>query len=228
MKRVQLGWTDYANTLTPEMGGPLGTPVPSCQFVYLGINTNNYIPSLAKDIYFLWLNRWHETKGYKLAIEIAKITKLPFIMAGEHPDNETNDHQRKCAIEAHELASHVPNITFMWLPSGDKHNEVKKMLYQQAKALIYTTQFQEPFGLSQVEALASGTPVIAPDYGSCPEIIRHGIDGFICDNDPKAFANACHQIGMIDTKDCRNRAVNTFDRKVSAQNWITEYTRIIK
>jgi glycosyltransferase involved in cell wall biosynthesis len=233
-ERVLRGATDYEGSPTPELGGPPGKPVKDAHVVYLGVDTDFYCPTdYSKDDHVLWLNRWHPTKGYELAIRIAKETGLKLVMAGEHPDNETSDYQRKCALEARELARDVPNIDFRWLPGDPDHHTAKRELYRRAKALIYTTMFQEPFGLSMVEALACGTPVVATRMGSTPEVVSERKTGWLVNLDADVGANFINgaSFGRSMTPSqyqrCRYEAVTRFFREAMAGRYLAEYGRII-
>lgn len=221
------GATDYENTPMPDFGGKPFIPIKDARVVYYGINTDWYTPTYDKKDFFLWLGRWHNVRGYHMAIELAKKTGINLIMAGEHPDRELFDYQKHCVLEAIELAKDVPNIKFEWLPPDPDHHTKKRELLRQAKAYLCTTQFCEPFGLTQAEALACGTPIIATNYGSMPEIITNGITGYICENNIKDFSIALKMIGNIDPETCREHAVLRFDRKVMAKAYLAEYEAVI-
>lgn len=226
-QRVLKGETDYVNTLTPDLAGPNGRPVEDCHTVYGGIDTSFYTPKYDKSDYHLWLGRWHPVRGYKMAIDLAKKTKLNVVLAGEHPDNELFQNQKDYCKEAMELAKGHSNIDFYFLPPDPDHHFHKIKLYQEAKSFLYTVQFHEPFGLSQVESLACGTPVIATNYGSCPEIINHGSTGFICENNVDSFADALYKVNKISPELCRKNAVQRFDQHVMAKSYLKEYQAIL-
>lgn len=227
-ERIIRGATDYENTPTPNLAGPPRTPVNNEVYVVNGgIDIDFYTPTYNKRDFYLWMGRWHPVRGYKQAIELAIKTKINLVLAGEHPDNEKFDYQRQCVLEAINLAKGHDNISFSWLPLDPDHHIIKRELYRQAKAFLYTVQFNEPFGLSQVESLACGTPVIATNYGSMPEVIVHGKTGIICNNSIDDFENALQLISNIDSAQCRSDAVNKFDRKVMANNYIKLYIKIL-
>ncbi len=223
--RVLNGLTDYHQTpyVTMDNGG---YPVSQAAVIYGGIDTDFYVPSYKKDNYFLWLGRWHEARGYRIAIEIAKRTGIRLILAGEHPDNEFFETQKKSAQEAEQLCQGHSNIEIVWLPPDPDHHLMKRKLYQEAIAFINPTQFHEPFGMSQVEAMACGTPVITTNYGSMPEIITHKKTGIVCQNDIYELSQACYQINNIDYYTCRQRA-EEFDQKVMAQSYLNFYQNIL-
>lgn len=226
-ERVTRGATDYENTPTPLLAGDPGFPSNS-HVVHGGINTNFYSPGHCKENYYLWLGRWHDVRGYKLAIDIAKQTGINLIVAGEHPDNELFQSQKDSYYDAVNYANGINNITFISLLEDPAHHEHKRILMRNAKAFLYTVQFHEPFGLSQVESLACGTPVIGTNYGSIPEIIKHGVTGYVCENSVDSFANAIKNINNINPQDCRDDAVNRFDISVMAGNYLKQYKKVIK
>ncbi len=221
------GATDYENTPFPNQAGPPQTPIKGAHVVYYGIDTDFYTPTYKKGNYFLWLGRWHTIRGYHLAIQLAKETGAEIVMAGEHPDREVSAYQKACSLEAVRLAADLPNIHFEWLPADPYHHEAKRELIQGAKALLFPVQFQEPFGLMQPEALACGTPVIATNFGSVPEIISHGSTGFIVDNTVQGFAQALDLVNDIQPAICRSHAVNRFDRHIMAKNYLKEYELVM-
>lgn len=225
--RVLEGATDFRGTLTPALGGEPGPPVKDAHIVHGGINTGFYSPDkYQKDDYFLWLGRWHQARGYRRAIEIAKAADIKLILAGEHPDNEEFENQRQCAMEAVRLAAGYENISFEWLPKDPDHHTAKRDLIRKAKALLFTVQFHEPFGLMQCESLSCGTPVIGTNYGSVPELVINGKTGFVVENNIPAFIKAIHNIDEIDPTVCRKNAVARFDRNVMAKNYIREYETV--
>ena len=221
------GATDYEGTPTPGMGGPPQRPIKDARVVYGGIDTDWYTPAGPKSSFVLWMNRWHPAKGYHQAIELARATGIELVMAGEHPSNEMFEYQRNCALEAVELAKGLSNVRFEWLPADPDHHTAKRDLYRRARALIYPVQFQEPFGLAQVEALACGTPVIATNFGSVPEVVQHGRTGFVCDTMAE-LACAIQQVHAINPEECRRDAVARFDRGVMARAYLVEYNNVIE
>lgn len=225
------GTTDYEHTPFPEIdeATKAAHSIADAHVVPGGTDTEFYCPGAVKEDYFLWLNRWHPAKGYHVAIELARRTGIPLVVAGLHPDGVWSDHHREHALKAMELAKGLPNVRFEWLPRepAARHHDMKRALYQKARALLYTVQFQEPFGLSQIEALACGTPVIATNFGSVPEVVQHGRTGFICDT-MEALQVAVQGIGYIDPAECRRDARARFDRRVMARAYLEEYQAVIE
>lgn len=223
------GATDYENTPTPALGGPPQPPIRDARVAHGGIDTARYVPTYDKRGFFLWMNRWHPAKGYHVAIELARRTGIELVMSGEAPENEASEYQRECALEAQRLASGLPNVRFEWLPDPEAAHHARKIeLYQQARALLYTVQFQEPFGLSQVEAMACGTPVIGINYGSVPEVVTNGKTGLVVADDYDELARAVRDIDEIKPETCREIAVERFDRSVMASRYLALYNEVIQ
>jgi glycosyltransferase involved in cell wall biosynthesis len=103
----------------------------------------------------------------------------------------------------------------------------KKELYAHAKAFLNPIDRDEPFGLSVVDALASGTPVITYRRGAMPEIIKHGYNGFIADN-YREFKQYVKRIDEIKPEDCRKSVAERFSAEVMAENYVQLYNRILK
>src|SRR5262249_16075745 len=96
-----------------------------------------------------------------------------------------------------------------------------------AKALLHLIYFDEPFGLSVIESLACGTPVIAINRGSMPELIDHGVTGFLVNSVDEAV-EAVGRIGDIDRRACRRTAEERFSVDRMADKYLALYRRIVQ
>lgn len=227
--RALRGATDFEGTPTPHMGGDAGFPVRDAHIVHGGINTGFYTPDkYQKGDHYLWLGRWHPARGYLFAIELAKKTGIQLVMAGESPDTLLFDSEKQNVVEALKAAAGYDNIEFIWLPKDPDHHNAKRDLYRRAKAFLYTVQFHEPFGLSQCEALACGTPVIGNNYGSVPELVAHDYTGIVVENNLVSWSEAIQKVGNIDPVACRKNATARFDRQLMARSYLKQYESIIK
>jgi glycosyltransferase involved in cell wall biosynthesis len=110
---------------------------------------------------------------------------------------------------------------------GEIGEHQKSEFLGNAAALLFPIAWREPFGLVMIEAMACGTPVIAFDNGSVPEVIEDGTTGFIVHNE----AQACDAVRNIGTLD-RNRIRAEFDARFTAQhmaqNYLKLYSRLVK
>jgi glycosyltransferase involved in cell wall biosynthesis len=95
-----------------------------------------------------------------------------------------------------------------------------------ARALLHLINFDEPFGLSVVEALACGTPVIASNRGSMPELIDHGVTGFLVDNVDEAV-DAIARVGEIDPAACRSAVSERFTVERMADRYLDLYRSLL-
>ena len=95
-----------------------------------------------------------------------------------------------------------------------------------ARALLHLINFDEPFGLSVIEAMACGTPVIATRRGSMPELIEHGVTGFLVDTPDEAVA-AIERVGELDRAACRRAVAERFSVARMADDYIALYRRIL-
>ena len=226
--RAMNGHSDYWGTPYKEWDVALGA-IKDAHVVPGGTDTDFYCPGEEREDFILWLNRWHPAKGYHGAIELAK--RMPdqqFVMAGLNPKSTWSPDHTQGALDAIERAKGVDNIRFEWLPKfpAEVHHEMKRSLYRRAKALLYPVQFQEPFGLAQIESLACGTPEIATNFGSIPEVVQDGKTGFVC-NTLEDLVTAVKHVDSIKNDDCRADAVARFDRRVMARNYLAQYKRVM-
>ena len=100
-------------------------------------------------------------------------------------------------------------------------------LYRKARALLFPIQWSEPFGLVMIEALAAGTPVIAYNRGSVPEIVEDGVSGFILeDGNLDGLTNGISLADKIDPINCRKQAMK-FSRRTMAENYADFFEEII-
>jgi glycosyltransferase involved in cell wall biosynthesis len=116
-----------------------------------------------------------------------------------------------------------PRITYAGNLSGRK----KMKFIANAKALLFPIQWEEPFGMAVIEALACGTPVVAMRRGAMPELIEHGVNGFLADTEEE-FYNYADRVGEIDPAKCRESVERQFSAKLMAQEYIKRYKEVIK
>lgn len=154
----------------------------------------------------LFFGRIHPDKGAVEALEVAGRTDHRLVLAGVIHDRNYFDHD-----VAPLLGPRAPFI-------GPVGGADRAKTLGSAKALLHLINFEEPFGLSVVEALACGAPVIAMRKGSMPELIEHGVTGFLVDSLDEA-ADAVGRIGDIDRRACRAAA----ERRFSSERMIDEY-----
>jgi glycosyltransferase involved in cell wall biosynthesis len=165
---------------------------------YNAIAVEHWPLTRQKDDYLLAFGRVCEAKGFHLSIEAAKRTGHRLIMAGalQAPYREYFETQ---------IAPHIDGEQILY--ESEVSDARKRELFAHAKAFLFPITWPEPFGLVMIEAMATGTPVVALRHGSVPEIIDHGKTGFICDTFEE-FVAAIGRVAEIDADACR-RTVET-------------------
>ena len=139
--------------------------------VYNGVDVDQFTFQEEKDDYLLYFGRIHPHKGAAEAIAIARRAGRPLWIAGLIQDQ---DYWRE------QVEPHVDGETVRYL--GNVGPADRDRILGGAYALLHPISFEEPFGLSVAEAMTTGTPVIAFDRGSMPELIDHGTTGFLTDS----------------------------------------------
>jgi glycosyltransferase involved in cell wall biosynthesis len=183
--------------------------------IYHGVNLEQFNFEEKQGEYLLFFGRIHPDKGTKEAIEIAKTSGKKLIIAGIIQDNNYFDK---------EIFPHLsPNIIYIGSVGAEKRNKLLGGAY----ALLHPISFAEPFGLSVVEAMACGTPVIAFNKGSMEELIIDGKNGFLVSNVKEAIS-AIKKIPEIKRKFCRKIVENKFSVEIMVDNYIKIYKQIIE
>jgi glycosyltransferase involved in cell wall biosynthesis len=109
---------------------------------------------------------------------------------------------------------------------GEVAGASKREVLEGAIALLHLVQWSEPFGLVMVEAMASGTPVVAMRHGSIPEVVSHGRSGFIVDTLDHAV-KALGNLDQLDPEACRQEAVARFDVSRMVDGYLALYEQFV-
>jgi len=222
--------------------------------IYHGIPLKNFELQEDKLNYFFSLGRICPKKGQHLAVKVAKETGIPLIIGGEinsahHnywkesiepyltssiteiPESKQEDYKNSLVekLNSKEDILNEKEIIFI----GSLTDKQKISFYKNAKFFIMPIQWQEPFGLTIIESMACGTPVIATGFGSVPEIIKNNKTGVIIkktDNEKeiiKSIIESTEKIKNIKPYDCRNHVEENFSIEKEAKNYIELYQRIL-
>ena len=165
--------------------------------------------------YLLFFGRIHPDKGTAEAIAVARDAGLPLIIAGIVQD---------AVYFQQRVEPHVDGVDVRWL--GAVGPAQRGPLLAGARALLHLIEFDEPFGLSVVEAMACGTPVIARRRGSMPEIVDDGATGYLVDDHAGAVA-AVDAVGRLDRRGIREVVRRRFDRAQMIDGYLEVYRRIL-
>ncbi|CAD5273615.1 Glycosyl transferase [Bosea sp. 62] len=163
----------------------------------------------------LFFGRIHPDKGAAEAIAAARAAGRRLVMAGIVQDRGYYDAQVAPALASESVAY-----------LGPVGGSARMHALGSAKALLHLINFEEPFGLSVIEALACGTPVIASRRGSMPELIEHGVTGFLVDSVDEAVA-AIARLSEIDRTACRAAVAARFTVDRMADRYLELYRSIL-
>jgi glycosyltransferase involved in cell wall biosynthesis len=184
--------------------------------IHHGIDTGAFALGDAGGGYLLFFGRIHPDKGAAEAIEVARRVDLPLVMAGIVQDERY--------FEA-EVAPHVDGDRVRYL--GPVGPERRSAVLGGALALLHLIGFEEPFGFSVVEAMASGTPVIAFRRGSMPELVEDGHSGALV-QDVEGAAAAVPSVLRLDRSAIRAQAEARFSRDRMTTEYLATYLEVLR
>jgi glycosyltransferase involved in cell wall biosynthesis len=165
----------------------------------------------------VFLGRVEEIKGPHLAIEIARRTNLPLVIAGNVPDNQRQFFETR-------IAPHIDGKAVSYI--GPVDDAAKNALLGNARALLMPILWEEPFGIVMAEAMACGTPVLGLARGSVPEVVEHGVTGFVSD-DVDGLVAAVRKLETISRDACRARAERLFSDTAVVENYLAVYREML-
>jgi glycosyltransferase involved in cell wall biosynthesis len=181
------------------------------RFVLNGIDPSEYVYSETKSDYVLFMSSMDAAvaKGLDVALAAAKIAGVPIIVAGTAITEES--------IANAERLCDKNGATYL----GDVQGDEKADLLAGARALLLPTRVNDACPLVIMEALVSGTPVIASGNGACPELVTSDA-GFLCRGE-SGFAEAIGRIGEISPAACREKALREYHYLRMAEDYVREY-----
>jgi len=162
--------------------------------------------------YLAFLGRISPEKRVDRAIEIAKKLKMPLKIAAKVDPVDRRYYEREI-----KPLLNTPNVEFI----GEINEQQKGEFLGNAYAYLFPIDWPEPFGLTMIESMACGTPTIAFNCGSVPEVITNGVSGFIVDNTDEAV-NAVQQAATLDRAACRAE----FMKRFSAPKMALQYAKL--
>jgi glycosyltransferase involved in cell wall biosynthesis len=193
-QRAPLPWLNWAGTVPHGLPKALLRPAAVCGG------------------YLAFLGRISPEKGPDTAIRLAVRAGVPLRIAAK-VDRVDEDFHRSVVRPL--LGN--PLVEFI----GEIGDAEKAAFLGQASAVLFTVDWPEPFGMVMIEAMACGTPVVAFRRGSVPEVIEHGVTGFIVDSE----ADALSAIGLAPTLD-RSRIRREFERRFTSDRMAEDYIQL--
>ncbi len=185
--------------------------------VYNGINVKSFSFNDKPGEYLAFLGRICPEKGPTYAIEIAKKTNQRLIIAAKVDPVDEDFFE-----EFVEPLIDGDQIIFI----GEVDHEAKVKMLKNATALLSPLQWDEPFGLANIEAMACGTPVIAINRGSMKELIINDKTGYLCSNIDEMI-DQVPRIGRIDRVACRQHVMENFNSKLMAKRYLEAYGQLM-
>ncbi len=160
--------------------------------VFNGVELDRYefVAHVADDAPLVFLGRLDRIKGAHHAIAVARASGRRLVLAGPRTESGPD-----AAYFDREIAPHVDGKQVQWI--GPVNDAEKSQLLGGAAALLMLIDWDEPFGIVMAEALACGTPVIGFARGSVPEVVQHGVTGYVCRTEAEAAA-AVARLGALD------------------------------
>jgi glycosyltransferase involved in cell wall biosynthesis len=185
--------------------------------IYNAIDPAQFTPEQHADGPVLWLARFCPEKGPDLAVTACRAAGLPLVLAGKC--NEPSEQRYLDEVIRPMLGEDVELVI-----NGDR--PTTNRLLASARCLIMPIRWEEPFGMVMIEAMASGTPVVALRRGSVPEVVRHGATGWICDS-PDELPAALQRVGELDPDTCVEQVQSAFSAGLMARRYERAYRRAI-
>lgn len=185
--------------------------------VYNGLPMEGYPFSAEHDGYLLFVGRLSMEKGVHHAIKVAQELNMPLIIAAKL---ESVDRPYFKEYVEPRLSKKI-----RWI--GEVDEEERNRLYSRAYAFLHPVTWKEPFGLTLIEAMACGCPVVAIGKGSIPEIVKHGKTGFVV-SEPDELADAVERIPTIRRRTCRTHVLKHFSASAMADGYEAMYRFILE
>jgi len=166
-----------------------------------------------KGDYALFLGRYHPNKAPHLALEAAHAAGLPLVLAGKCAEPQEKEYFER------EIR---PRLTPDDHVFGLADAQQKRELLANARCLLFPVQWEEPFGMVMIEAMACGTPVVALRCGAVSEVVVDGVTGIICEH-PDDLPDALSHVRKLDPLDCRQRVIEHFNADQLGAGYETAY-----
>jgi glycosyltransferase involved in cell wall biosynthesis len=191
------------------------------EVIYNAVLLRQYTPTpaVAADAPLVFLSRLDRVKGAHSAIAVARATGRRLVIAGNlAPDGENR------AYFEREVRPQIDGAQIRYI--GPVNDAQKNELLGGAAAMLFPIEWDEPFGIVMIEALACGTPVIAARRGAVPEVIQDGVNGFVCDSVAE-MAAAVGRLPAVSRAACRATVEARFSSATVADAYERLYRRLV-
>lgn len=186
--------------------------------VHNAMDARNIPFSTRKEGYLLFVGRANWEKGLDLAVRVAVKARQRLVMAVKM----TEAHEREYFAREVQPWMAKGDVTLL----GEITPQEKLDLYRSASCTVFSSQWEEPFGLVMTESMACGTPVVALNRGAAPEVIVDGVTGFVC-ADEEEMVEAVRRARELDPVACRNHVEKNFSVAKMAAEYEAIYRRVL-
>jgi glycosyltransferase involved in cell wall biosynthesis len=186
--------------------------------IHHGIDSGQYAYGTGDGGYLLFLGRMAATKGVDVAARAARRAGVPLLIAAKMREATERDYFEHVVRPL--LGSGIEYV-------GEVDREEKLQLLRGARALLNPIQWDEPFGMVMIESLACGTPVLAFPNGAAPEIVDHGVTGFLCD-DEDDLVHRLGRVGDLSRLACRRAAIERFSTARMVADHVALYEQVAR
>jgi glycosyltransferase involved in cell wall biosynthesis len=184
--------------------------------VHHGLSMEHYPFSAEHDGYLLYVGRIAADKGVHYALDVAQVLDIPLVLAAKVEPLDMPYFKQYIEPRLSERIKWV----------GEVDEEERNRLMSRARAFLHPVVFREPFGLTLIEAMACGCPVIAFNRGAIPEIIKTGVTGYVVE-DVEGMVDALNNIDAIDRAACRAHALENFNVGRMTDGYEAVYRRLL-
>jgi glycosyltransferase involved in cell wall biosynthesis len=185
--------------------------------VYNGLPLTDSPFGAVPEDYLLFVGRISMEKGTHIAIQVAQELDMRLIIAAKL---ESVDRPYFKEYVEPWLSDRIE-----WI--GEVDEEKRNELMSKALCFLHPVTWREPFGLTLIEAMACGCPVVAMNRGSIPEIVQNGVTGYVVE-DVEGMAAAVEGIENIDRAACREHALTNFSAERMADGYEAMYTKMLE
>jgi len=219
LPELQPVFSTFASAPVVSISNSQRRPIPQARWVrtiYHGLPETLIMPKPVRPSYLAFLGRIAPEKAVDRAIHIARQCGIPLKIAAkvDRVDAEYYEQRIRPLIEP-------PHVEYI----GEISDGEKSDFLSGAHALLATIDWPEPFGLVMIEAMACGTPVIAFNRGSVPEVVDDGVTGFIVEDELGAIG-AVQRLADLDRAGVRRRFEQRFTARRMAQEYLSVYRAV--
>lgn len=185
--------------------------------VHHGLPMEEYPFGGEHDNYLLYVGRVSPEKGVHFAIDVAQVLDWPLMLAAKVEPTDLPYFRQYIEPRLSERVRWV----------GEVDEKERNQLMSRARAFVHPVVFREPFGLTLIEAMACGCPIVAFNRGAIPEIVKTGVTGYVVE-DVEGMIDALHAIESIDRAACRAHALKEFNAANMADGYEAVYRKLLR